>query len=185
MLGVGSLESPTATGRFAAHPYFAREVSSNVKAQLANSQARSAARPSSPAARAGLRLEAKFVKTLYRAYGSRFASQLQFTFLDQGKIGAAIFDGLLLSRDARAGVVIECKLRHSGDAFFQLNKFYLPIARSAFKTLRVVGLEACLYYDPHVRLLKPGAFVESPEEALEVRDAFHPILILDKFGKWS
>lgn len=135
--------------------------------------------PRSAAAKLGVRFEAKVVRALSSTYGNRFVSGLPFFFQTCGTRGRAIPDGLLFAARGRGLVIIEVKLRHSTDAWHQLEEFYLPIVREAGWPFDVTCLEVCKYYDPAVRLPKAVAFVSSAEEALEVRECFHPVLIWD------
>lgn len=135
--------------------------------------------PRSAAAKLGVRFEAKVVKSLSSTYGNRFVSGLPFFFQTCSTRGRAIPDGLLFAQTSRSLVLIEVKLRHSTDAWHQLERFYLPIVSEALWPFRVSCLEICRYYDPSVRLPKKVAFVASAEEALETRECFHPVLIWD------
>jgi hypothetical protein len=66
----------------------------------------------------------------------------------------AITDGVIFDFATNTICVVEVKLRHSGDAWHQLNGFYLPIVQKAFPSRRVRALEIVKYYDPEVFL--PG-----------------------------
>ena len=95
---------------------------------------------------------------------------------------SAIPDALIFDRDTL--LVVEIKLRHSADAFHQLERFYLPIVRKALPHFRVVPLEIVHFYDPRVRLAKPQLILKEPSEAFSLRSHVHPVLIADKDGRW-
>ena len=70
------------------------------------------------------------------------------------------------------------KYRHTGDAWWQLNRFYLPIVRFALPMFRVTSAEITASYDPSQRLPSPVAFLHEVEKAFETREAFHCIYVL-------
>lgn len=136
----------------------------------------------SAATKRGLRFEAKVTASLNRLFPSRFVSQLPLSFQTAQKRGRAIPDGFLLSRDGSALCVIEMKAAHTTDAWWQLERFYAPIAREAFRGLRIVLLEICGTYDPHVRLPKRVALLESVEEVFSTRECYHCIYVTRSGG---
>jgi hypothetical protein len=99
-------------------------------------------------------------------------------FTQGSKPQRAIPDALLFSADWNSICVIECKLRHTADAFYQLQAFYLPILSRIFPSFRVCTLELCKFYDPGVRLPRSVAFVNTFDEAFTIRECFHPVLIV-------
>jgi len=139
-------------------------------------------RPRKPGPKAGLAYEAKILQAISSSYKSSFLSHLCFTF-DEGKgKKCAIPDGLLFSHDWKECCIIEVKIRHTADAYHQLNDFYVPIVHRAFgSALRVFGLEICRYYDPLVKLPRPPAHLISLKEAFEIRDGFHPVITWSRF----
>lgn len=168
-----------------AHPYFTRNAGEVLDAYVAFRQEPRAAKPKQAAAKLGLRFEKKVLRTLEGQFGSRFGSHICFSFTSLTEPGRfAIPDALLLSGCRSTLLVCEVKLTHSGDAYHQLHKFYLPIIRKALPCLRIVGLEIVHYYDPRVLLPHQKALVASPLEAFSIRDCFHPVLIADSNGAW-
>ena len=167
----------------AAHPYFIRSVPA---ATFLNARIEFDQKPPQPkvtqaAAKQGLRFEAKVLSALAADCGPRFLPSPCFSFQVNSKRGRAIPDGLLLSQDQTTATIVEIKLRHSGDAWWQLTRFYHPIAQEALRGLRVVLLEICKHYDPSVKLPRPVAFVDTVDEAAEIREAFHPVLVKGRF----
>ena len=160
------------------HSYFKREVGALAGAHAQFGQVLKQPASTSPTAQRGIRFEKKVLGFLTSTFGIRFSPGLPFAFQELcGKHGRAVPDGLLFSPDWRSVTVIEVKLRHTGDAWFQLNKFYLPIVRRAFPALQVSGLEICALYDPVQRLPQPVSFVRCASEAEGLRSAFHPVMV--------
>lgn len=98
-------------------------------------------------------------------------------FVQGSKPQRAIPDALLWSTDWNSICVIEVKLRHSADAFYQIQNFYLPLVSRIFPSFRICSLELCKFYDPSVKLPRSVAFVSSFDEAFTIRECYHPVLI--------
>ena len=171
------------------HSYFKREVGSVARAQLHFGEYSKLPKPTSQAAQRGLRYEKKVLSHLLKTFGNRLVAGPLFTFKEEGyyltgkghpypPARKAYPDALLFSSDYRAVCVVECKFRHTGDAWHQLNKFYLPIVRAALPWFRVCVLEVVASYDPSQRLPQPVAFVNDVNEAFATREAFHPVYVL-------
>ena len=111
------------------------------------------------------------------ALSQRFVSNPILEFIQGSRRQRAIPDALLFSADWKSILVVECKLRHTADAFYQMQGFYLPLVSRAFPSFRVCTLELCKFYDPVVRLPRSVAFVSSLEEAFTIRECYHPVLI--------
>ena len=107
----------------------------------------------SAAQRAGLLFEEKVVEKL-KSTEPGFISHLPFRFFSSLDAGYAIPDGIIFN-----GVyltLVEIKLRHTVDAWYQLKDFYLPIVQCAFPWAQISCWEICKNYDPGVKL--PGDF---------------------------
>lgn len=167
------------SGPAVSHPYFKRQLDSPLlNARIEFGPAANLPPPRHAAAKLGVRFEKKVCAALRRVHGDAFLDGLPFSFQTCNKRGRAVPDGLLFSQTERAVVLIEIKLRHTGDAWWQLERFYQPIVCEAFRLFQVIPLEICKYFDPSVRLPKPTAFVSCAEEALSIRsEAYHPVLI--------
>ena len=159
------------------HSYFKREVGAWVRAQLRLDQTARLPTPTSQAALNGVRYEKKVLALLTRTYPNRLLPGPVLELLGSTKT-KAIPDALLFSEDFLSCCIVEVKLRHTGDAWHQLNKFYLPIVRAALPWARVCGLEITSQYDPYQILPQQVSFVESAAQAFETREAFHPVWIL-------
>lgn len=157
------------------HSYFKREVGSLTRAQFHIGQYSQLPKPTSLAAQRGLRYEKKVLSHLLKTFGNRLVAGPLFTF-NSGK--RAYPDALIFSETWDAVCVVECKYGHRGDAWFQLNHFYLPIVRKALPWFRVCQLEICAAYDPGQRLPQPVSHLNNVNEAFATREAFHPVYVL-------
>jgi len=156
------------------HSYFKREVGSVARAQLHFGEYSKLPKPTSQAALRGLRYEKKVLSLLGKTFGNRLMAGPLFSF--DGK--RCYPDALLFSDVQGVLCVIEVKYRHTGDAWHQLNRFYLPIVRAALPWFRVCVLEVVASYDPSQKLPQPVAFVNEVNEAFATREAFHPVFVL-------
>lgn len=59
-------------------------------------------------------------------------------------------DGLLFNAATGTLVVCEVKLRHTSDAFFQLDRLYQPVLAKAFPQFKIACLEITRWYDPAI-----------------------------------
>jgi hypothetical protein len=76
-------------------------------------------------------------------------------------------DGILLDPVASRLTVIEFKLRHCSEAWFQLFELYLPVVRSLYPGWRVAGLEVCRWFDPATLCPAPVRLRENPLDAVD------------------
>lgn len=171
--GLPTVNAPGGSCGSLVHSYFKREVGSLARAQLHFGSCSSLPKPTSLAAQRGVRYEKKVLALLHKTFSNRILPGPLLSF-DGGK--RAYPDALLFARDSVC--VVEVKFRHTGDAWYQLNKFYLPIVRTALPWFRVCGLEIVASYDPTQRLPQPTAFVNTADEAFTTREAFHPVMVL-------
>lgn len=165
-----------------AHPYFTRRVDAVLNAKVVFTSTPHFPRPLAAAAKAGVRFEARVVSTLSEQYRQRFISNLPFTFKTCSAQGKAIPDGLLFSSNGSEASIVEIKLRHSGDAWWQLERFYLPIVREALRVFRITAVEVVKHFDPWVKLPKQVALLGDIDEVFTVRECFHPVLVVGREG---
>lgn len=177
MLELG-MDVPTGTAKAVVHPYFKRELKGLLRASVDwSGQYRPIpTRPSQASARAGLRYERLVLRGLAAAFPGTFISHLPFSFQTAAKRGWAIPDGLLFDFDRKVVLLCEIKLSHSGDAWYQLYKFYLPIVQEALPVFRVVPVEICRTYDPWVKLPKPVSLLTRLSDAFEACRGHHLVL---------
>lgn len=168
--------------------YFKRQVQDVTKAAIHFGEKPNLPKPKGNAQKAGHRFEKQVLDSLQKNFTDRLIFGVPLSFQESGskngfyqRPSTAIPDGLLLSRDKRILLIIECKLRHSTDAWFQLNRFYLPILRRAVgNSLILRALEICKYYDPGVRLPEVKKLVLRVEDAFTITGNSHPVLIWEK-----
>lgn len=174
------------------HPYFRRSLKAPLlSASVSFGSSQTTSKGSNPSARRGLRFEAKVLHVFSALLGNRFTSQLPFFFQEEmggdfkrGQRGKIILDGLVISPDRAQVGIVEVKLRHSGEAWYQTNEFYKPIVQKAFgQAVEVRTIEVVHLYDPRVRLPQEKAILGSLDEVWELRPCFHPVLIRDKNGR--
>lgn len=168
--------------------YFKRTVGDLAWAALDFGTQITLPRPKGAAPRLGLKFEALVCKELGKRFGRRFAPACPISFQEihrgphsYSRPSTAIPDGLLLSGDSRSLCIIEIKLRHSYDAWAQLNRFYLPLLRRIVGTSLVLRtLEICRYYDPGVSLPGGTEVILKPEDAFDLSGEKHPVLIWER-----
>ena len=114
---------------------------------------------------AGMRYEKKVQRYLLDTFPHHYIASPWFTFEknDGAKRIWCQPDGLLI--DIRAGLItiIEVKLRHTSDAWWQTRQLYLPVVRRLFGTSRwdYNILEIVRWYDPDT--LFPERYKLCPE----------------------
>lgn len=163
----------SATGRQScgvSHPYFNRSALGLLNAQVGFDLKWNPPKPGFEAARRGLRFERKVVAWFTATYPTRFVAGLPFTFQTNRKRGTAVPDGLLFSPDWRSCCIVEVKLTHCADAWWQMEAFYKPIVQEALRTFKVVCLEVCKSYDPWVKLPRPSELLSSVEDVFQARE---------------
>ena len=179
MHGVGNLDRSSAIDPCGtAHPYFTRKLGRLTDARIDASQEIRISKGNSEAKKLGIRFEKQVSQSFSSLYHERWVPQFAFRFNGNQR---AIVDGLLFSEDFKAATIVEIKLRHTGDAFYQVWDFYKPIVDRAFKGIIPLScLEICRYYDPGVKLQKPVAFIDDAREAGSIRECFHPVMIIGR-----
>ena len=183
----GSVAEPVRALVTPAHSLFKRSLCDLEHSFLAwGQEAQMPKRPKGAAAREGIRFERKVISGLLDVFGAlRVLPGPLFHFVDQGQRGVAIPDALLFSPDFRRALVVEVKLRHRVDAFYQLTNFYLPIVRMALPCISWQGLEVCCFFDPAIKLPVPTHVVSGVDWNL---GAGHSVLCTGKLrgkGGWS
>lgn len=174
--------------RIPPHSLFKRSLRDLEHAFIAWGQEGKIPAPRGAAAKEGIRFERRVIAGLLSRFGNhRVLPGPLIHFVDAGQRSCAIPDALVFSPDFTKAVVVEVKLRHRVDAFYQLNSFYLPIVSLALPTIRVGGLEVCCYYDPSVALPQPVRIVNSIDWSFNPGGG-HPVLCTGKLrgkGGWS
>lgn len=123
---------------------------------------------------AGLRFENKIQSELEAKY-TDFIHGIPFRFsTSYSRFNVCIPDGLLLWGDEI--VVIEIKLRHTADAWFQLTKLYKPVVQMALHR-PVRRLEICKNYMTEVQIPEPQKLFSSMPDFLKSRSDFGCVVI--------
>lgn len=121
----------------------------------------------SSAKAAGLRYERKIQSRLSKDH-QLFLPHLVFAFHSSYGRERCIPDGVAIStRDPSLLTIIEIKLRHTEDAWYQLNDLYLPVVRKALPNHKIQLLEICKFYDPAIKLPGPFTLVYDVEAFIE------------------
>lgn len=184
----GEMAGLTADRPVVSPVYFKRHVSDVVSASINFGAKINMPKPKGQAAKLGLRFEKAVLEKLHLSFNDRLITGVPLSFQEGAsrngfyqRPSTAIPDGLLLSPCKRVLCILELKLRHSTDAWFQLNRFYLPImGRICGSSMRLRVLEICKYYDPGVRLPQEKALIVDSENVFRLGDGIHPVLIWEK-----
>ena len=117
---------------------------------------------------AGIRYEARAHEFLSDRFGERYIASPWFKFGEVG-VGKARWcqpDGLLFNFEQGQITVVECKLQHTSDAWWQLKWLYLPVLARAFPGThwKFALVEMTKWYDPAT------AFPEKVKLRADIRD---------------
>ena len=99
--------------------------------------------------RLGVKYEKEVHEHFKEIFGSTYKSGIVCEYLET-KYGRRRFcemDGLLLDKESQRGVIVEVKLSHTSDAYFQTEKLYLPVARKIWPKVKFRSLEVCRSFD--------------------------------------
>lgn len=122
----------------------------------------------------GIRFEKQIVKSLEEKYPG-FISALPFIFsTPYNPRSVCIPDGLLVDKDEV--VVVEIKLRHTMDAWFQLRQLYEPVIKKALRRERIRLVEVCKWYVPETKFPEKYEPVQTMEEFLGSREEFGVVI---------
>lgn len=114
--------------------------------------------------RAGLRYELAVLLEIGRRFPSLLV-QPWIEYRDSTGLRSCCPDGLLLLPD-HVTVIVEVKLTHTSDAYWQLERQYRPVVERLCPKDRIAVLEVCRTFDPHVRLPVPQLVVRDLEAYL-------------------
>lgn len=96
--------------------------------------------------KAGLRYEQQVNEHL-KSCGGLFIFQPKVQFRDDSGARLCVPDGIIYVGNGRLAVV-EIKLQHMPEAWWQLKRLYEPVVRSMRDAREVICLEVCRTYDP-------------------------------------
>lgn len=80
---------------------------------------------------------------------------------NNGKLSYCQPDGIILQRDALRGVIVEIKLQHTSEAYFQTRHLYQPVLEKIFPEFTFSVLEVTKWLDPHIKFPEPFIHAES------------------------
>lgn len=102
----------------------------------------------------GIRYEAKVHKTFEAQFGAHYVASPWFRFQELGvdKVRWCQPDALLFDFEKGQITLIECKLQHTADAWWQLRWLYLPVLAKVFpgNLWKISLIEVVKWYDPAV-----------------------------------
>lgn len=76
-------------------------------------------------------------------------------------------DGLLLLPERATVVVVEIKLSHCSEAWYQLFELYIPVVQVLFPGWEIIGCEVCKWYDPACSVQQNPTLRENPADAIK------------------
>lgn len=96
----------------------------------------------------GIEYEAKAQQYLVHEYGKAYQQGPWFSYTDdEEKLKFCQPDGLLLSPHKNLITIIEIKLNHTMDAWFQLRELYLPVVAKLFPTWEIATCEVVRWFN--------------------------------------
>jgi hypothetical protein len=108
--------------------------------------------------KAGVLYEKRVQDFLHDRFGNSFVGNPALHFQADGFARTAIPDGLILEEGRTT--VVEIKSQHMPEAWWQLRRLYEPVCRAYLPKSRIVLLEICKVYDPHVAFPEEFEFVD-------------------------
>lgn len=125
----------------------AENVRSVVMAKHAPSFARKGSRKGAKGA--GVRYEERVQQVLLTDYYSSYLPSPWLRFVDDHGVRWCQPDGLIIDVSGGRITIVEMKTSHTGEAWWQLHKLYLPVVRELFGAdFEYRCLEVVRYYDP-------------------------------------
>lgn len=134
-----------------------------------------------PAQRNGQRYERK----VHQALSAQFSPErgtllyapsmwIAYSVTNEGKLHWAQPDGLLIDLSRGLIIVLEIKIRHTTDAWWQLRKLYEPLIRKIFGSAwRYAVCEVVRWYDPVVRWPEQLVFAADPASLMANNFGMH------------
>lgn len=124
-------------------------------------------RPSSPAAKRGIRYERKVHDRFLQTYGLDYIPSQWFSYGLCGQTKYCQVDGILLAEAKGLLVLVEVKYNHTADAYWQLENLYLPVLRTWLhrSPLAIATVEVVKWYDPAVAYPRRPVLVEDLMQA--------------------
>ena len=134
-------------------------------------------RSKNPARASGVRYEKKVFKYLSETYPEEcvIAPWIRFESGGGTKPSYCQPDTILL--DIRRGTitVVEIKIKHTSDAWWQVRRLYLPVVRCIFGSdWEYIAVEITKWFDPHTKFPERFEFVDASDDFAKLSpDKFH------------
>lgn len=119
------------------------------------------------ARKAGLRFEAKVQKSFVGRWFEHYWPSPRLVFSDDSGQRVCYPDGILWGPHGRL-IVFEIKLNHCPEAWWQLQRLYLPVLRewNGYKE-ELFAIEVCQHYDPETPFPEKVEMVEDLRDWIE------------------
>jgi hypothetical protein len=115
----------------------------------------------------GIRYERKAQELLQHRYDGRYLPSPWIRFSTEGGFRLCQPDGLLFDVKRGRLTVLEIKLKHTSDTYYQLLQFYVPVLAFLFPRAlwEIRCCEIVKWYDPGVAFPFPTQLRENPEDS--------------------
>lgn len=130
--------------------------------------------------RAGNRFEAQVQSALEKDFGPHYHNNPWFAFKDASGGRRCRPDGLILCApklELPLALILEIKIRHMPDAWWQLRRLYGPVVQVAYPRQTVRLVEIVKEYDCAMPFPEQPRFIDSLDEALK-EEPFEEIGVL-------
>jgi hypothetical protein len=107
-------------------------------------------------------------------YELQYFASRWFKYWDDGEIHYCQTDGLLFLPNHRRLVVVEAKIKHCPEAYYQVEKLYKPVLKWLFPSWQIASCEVVKWFDSAVdfpvepSLRKEVHFAEPGEFAVHI-----------------
>lgn len=82
-------------------------------------------------------------------------------------------DGLLFTPRQQKILIVECKYKHTPDAYFQVENKYVPVLSKLFPGWTICTVEVVHWYDPSTHFPVPVSLVKNIEETMPGQFGVH------------
>lgn len=118
--------------------------------------------------KAGLEYEKQLKDHLQKVFGAkcRTGTWWKYTTESSAKVAYCEIDAYVILEKEKKIIAIECKLKHTMDAYEQLELLYVPILKYHYgPRYSYASVEVCRLYDPTTGNAFPHSFIEDIKEA--------------------
>lgn len=103
------------------------------------------------ALRRGIKYEAKVHERLGEEWGLQYIPNQWWKYgLEDNRAHYCQTDGLLFLPDRKLCVLVEVKLKHTAEAYWQTENLYVPLLAGYFRNtdIKIAVVEVCKWFDP-------------------------------------